>query len=123
MKKTLCDFVFQMKKVESLLSSNTSGRTLQNNGEAQGAREEKDVYDAVAELKKFKIIELEVSSDPSWSRRGISSFSSRTLEITKDVVVPFVVYEQRPDREGQASTYTLERDRFGKLYEARIGAS
>lgn len=33
----------------------------------------------------------------------------KTPEITKDVIVTFVVYEHRPDREDRASTYALEK--------------
>lgn len=70
---------------------------------------EKDVYDAVAELKKLKIIELEEFIRPILEKEGYIKLQFKNPEITKDVVVPFVVYEQRPDREGQASTYTLEK--------------
>lgn len=68
----------------------------------------KDLYDKVKELKKLKITELEELLVPVLEKAGYIKLSFKTPEVTKDVVVPFVVYDQRPDREGRASTYELE---------------
>lgn len=70
---------------------------------------EKDVYDAVAQLKKLKIVELEEHIRPVLEKEGYIKLQFKNPEITKDVIVPFVVYEQRPDREGRASTFHLEK--------------
>ncbi|MEK7554430.1 MAG: hypothetical protein AAB518_00375 [Patescibacteria group bacterium] len=69
----------------------------------------KELYDKVAKLKKLKIIELEQLLAPVLEKEGYIKLQFKTPEITKDVVVPFVVYEQRPDREDRASTYELEK--------------
>lgn len=70
---------------------------------------EKDVYDAVGQLKKLKVVELEELIRPILEKEGYIKLQFKNPEITKDVIVPFVVYEQRPDREDRASTYTLEK--------------
>jgi hypothetical protein len=70
---------------------------------------EKDVYDEVAKIKKLKIIELEQLLAPVLEKEGYVKLQFKNPEITKDVIVPFVVYEQRPDREDRASTHDLEK--------------
>lgn len=69
----------------------------------------KDLYDKVKELKKLKITELEEMLAAILEKAGYIKLSFKTPEITKDVVVPFIVYDQRSDREGRASTYELEK--------------
>ncbi len=69
----------------------------------------KEVYDKVASLKKLKIIELEELLAPVLEKAGYIKLQFKNPEITKDVVVPFIVYEHKPDREGRASTYELEK--------------
>lgn len=71
--------------------------------------ENKDSYDKVAKLKKLKIVELEELLVPILEKAGYIKLHFKEPEITKDVIVPFVVYEQRSDREDRASTYELER--------------
>lgn len=69
----------------------------------------KEVYDKVANLKKLKILELEELLAPILEKAGYIKLQFKNPEVTRDVVVPFTVYEQRPDREGRASTYELEK--------------
>lgn len=69
----------------------------------------KDVYDAVAKLKKLKIIELQELLTPILEEAGFIKLQFKEPEVNKDVFVPFIVYEQKPDREGRASTYELEK--------------
>ncbi len=69
----------------------------------------KEVYDKVANLKKLKIIELEELLVPVLEKAGYIKLQFKNPEIKKDVIVPFIVYEHKPDREGRASTYDLER--------------
>lgn len=71
--------------------------------------ENKEVYDKVANLKKLKIIELEELLAPILEKAGYIKLQFKNPEITKDVVVPFIVYEHKPDREGQASTHDLSK--------------
>lgn len=69
----------------------------------------KDLYDAVANLKKLKIVELQELLTPVLEKAGYIKLQFKDPEVTKDVFVPFIVYEQKPDREGRASTYELEK--------------
>jgi ssDNA-binding Zn-finger/Zn-ribbon topoisomerase 1 len=69
----------------------------------------KDIYDAAAKLKKLKIIELLELLTPILERAGYIKLQFKDPEVTRDVFVPFIVYEQKPDREGRASTYELEK--------------
>lgn len=70
---------------------------------------EKDLYDKVATLKKLKIAELEEHLSSVLEKAGYIKLSFKTPEITKDVVVPFITYESKPDREGYRSTSELEK--------------
>lgn len=69
----------------------------------------KELYDAVANLKKLKIIELQELLTPILEKAGYIKLQFKEPEVTKDVFVPFIVYEQKSDREGRASTYELEK--------------
>lgn len=69
----------------------------------------KDLYDKVAQLKKLKIVDLESLLTPALEKEGFIKLQFKNPEITKDVFVPFIVYEQRPDREEKTSTYALEK--------------
>jgi hypothetical protein len=69
----------------------------------------KESYDKVAKLQKLKIVELEELLAPVLEEADYIKLQFKTPEITKDVVVPFVVYEKRPDREGYASSKGLEK--------------
>ncbi len=68
----------------------------------------KDLYDAVAKLKKFKIVELEEYLAQLLEKAGYIKLQFKEPDVTKDVFLPFIVYEQKQDREGRASTYELE---------------
>jgi predicted RNA-binding Zn-ribbon protein involved in translation (DUF1610 family) len=69
----------------------------------------KDLYDKVAKLKKLKIAELEHMLAPVLEKEGYIKLQFKNPEITKDVFVPFIVYDGKPDRDDRTSTYTLER--------------
>ncbi len=69
----------------------------------------KDKYDAVAKLKKLKIIELEELLIPVVEKAEYIRFQLKDPEIGKDVVVPFAVYEKKADREEYDSKKTLEK--------------
>lgn len=66
-------------------------------------------YEKVASLKKLKIIELEEFLAPVLERADYIKLQFKSPEVSKDVTVPFVVYEKKPDREGYASTKELEK--------------
>ena len=69
----------------------------------------KEQYEAVAKLKKLKIIELEELLTPVLEKAEYIKFQLKNPEIMKDVVVPFVVYEKKADREECQSRKTLEK--------------
>ena len=94
------------KFIESKRTMEELSKILEKHKEKE---KEKDVYDAVADLKKLKILELEEMLAPLLEKEGYIKLQFKNPEITKDVVVPFVVYEHRPDREDRASTHDLEK--------------
>lgn len=69
----------------------------------------KESYEKVANLKKLKIVELEELLAPVLEKADYIKLQFKTPEISKDVIVPFVVYEKRPDREGYVSSKELEK--------------
>lgn len=69
----------------------------------------KDLYDAVANLKKLKIVELEEYLAPILEKAGYIKLQFKEPEVTKDVFLPFIVYEHKSDREERVSTYELEK--------------
>jgi ssDNA-binding Zn-finger/Zn-ribbon topoisomerase 1 len=77
--------------------------------EVKEKEKNKDLYDKVKKLKKLKIAELEELLAPILEKAGYIKLLFKNPEITKDVVVPFIVYEHRSDREGRASTYELDK--------------
>lgn len=69
----------------------------------------KESYEKVAKLKKLKIVELEELLTPVLEKADYIKLQFKNPEISKDVIVPFVVYEKRPDREGYSSSKDLEK--------------
>ena len=58
--------------------------------------ENKDLYDAVAKIKKLTVFELEKLLAP-------------VMEMGRDFQLPFTTHESKPDRKDMASTYDLTR--------------
>jgi predicted pyridoxine 5'-phosphate oxidase superfamily flavin-nucleotide-binding protein len=77
--------------------------------EIEEKKKHKNLYDEVKKLRKLKIIELEELLIPILEKADYIKLQFKTPEITKDVIVPFVVYEKRPDREGYSSSKGLEK--------------
>jgi hypothetical protein len=69
----------------------------------------KGSYDKIAKLKKLKIIELEELLTPILESAGFIKLHFKDPTTSKDVIVSFVVYDQKPDREERASTTDLEK--------------
>jgi hypothetical protein len=69
----------------------------------------KELYDKVAKLKKLKIVELEELLAPVLEKADYIKLQFKSPEVTKDVFVPFVVYEKSADREGYSSCKDLEK--------------
>ncbi len=77
--------------------------------EMKEREENKDSYDKVSKLKKFKIIELEEMLVPILEKAGYIKLQFKDPDTAKDVILPFVVYEQKADREDRASISDLEK--------------
>lgn len=71
--------------------------------------ERKDVYDKVASLKKLKILEVEELLKPLLEKAGYLKFHTKDPEITKDVYLPFVVYDTKQDRADRVSVFDLNK--------------
>ena len=77
--------------------------------EVKEKEKNKELYDKVAKLKKLKIVELEELLTPVLEKADYIKLQFKNPEVGKDVMVPFVAYEKRSDREGYASTKVLEK--------------
>jgi hypothetical protein len=69
----------------------------------------KEVYDEVAKLKRLKIIDLEELLVPVLEKEGFKKFQLKDPEITRDVIVPFVVHDSVSGREDRVSTTLLNK--------------
>lgn len=69
----------------------------------------KELYDAVAKLKRLKIIELEELLAPIFEKANYAKLHFKDPEITRDVVVPFTVHDIQEGREDRTSCYDLQR--------------
>lgn len=69
----------------------------------------KEVYEKVSNLKKLKITELEELLNPALEKSGYIKLQFKNPEITKDIIVPFIVYDHKPDREDRISTLDLQK--------------
>ena len=103
-------FCLDEKKGQEFISTKQSieglGRLMD---EIKEREKNKDKYEAVAKLKKLKIVELEELLTPVLEKAEYIKFQLKSPEITKDVFVPFVVYEKKADREEYSSKKTLEK--------------
>jgi len=69
----------------------------------------KELYDAVAKLKRLKIIELEQLLAPILETASYMKLKFKDPEIARDVVVPFTVHDTKQGREDRESCYNLQR--------------
>lgn len=69
----------------------------------------KELYDAVAKIRKLTIIELEKLLIPALEKAGYIKFQLSNPEIDKDVIVPFGAHDSRSERTDRASEYDLKR--------------
>lgn len=69
----------------------------------------KELYSKVAKIKKLKIIDLEQLIAPALEKAEYIKFHFKDPEIGRDVTVPFVVHDSKPNRENKVSVYNLER--------------
>lgn len=69
----------------------------------------KEAYDKVAEINKLTIIELEKLLVPVLEKVGYIKLQLSNPEISKDVIVPFGVYDNKSDRPKRTSEYDLKK--------------
>jgi hypothetical protein len=69
----------------------------------------KHLYDEVKKLRKLKINELEEMLVPLLEKAGYVKLQFKTPEISKDVFVPFITYDSKPERESYSSSKDLEK--------------
>lgn len=77
--------------------------------EIEERKKNKEKYEAVAKLKKLRIMELEELLTPVTSEAGYVRFQLKDPEMGKQVVVPFVVYDKKAEREEYDSKKSLEK--------------
>jgi hypothetical protein len=77
--------------------------------EIKDKEDSKDIYDAVAELKKPKIAELVPLLTPALEKAGYIELSLDKPEIGKDVYVGFSCLDNKSDREDYDSRKTLKK--------------
>ncbi|HMQ01534.1 MAG TPA: hypothetical protein PKD79_00475 [Candidatus Doudnabacteria bacterium] len=77
--------------------------------EMQEREKNKDSYDQVAKLKKLKITELQELLVPVLEKAGYIKLQFKEPDTTKDFILPFLVYDHKPDREDRYSTSELEK--------------
>lgn len=103
-------FCLSEKQGQEFIEAKRSMEALGKLVDEQKEREKnKETYDKVTKLKKLKIIELEELLTPILEKAGYIKLQFKTPEIDKNVVIPFVVYDQKPDRIDRVSTYDLEK--------------
>ncbi len=77
--------------------------------EIKEKEDNKDVYDAVAELKKPKIAELAPLLAPELEKAGYIEFSLDKPELSKDVFIGFSCLDSKSDRKDYDSRKTLKK--------------
>ncbi len=103
-------FCLSDKEGQEFISSQENIKQLGRLVEDMKEREKnKDSYDQVAKLKKLKITELEELLVPILGKAGYIKLQFKDPDISKDFILPFVVYDQKPDREDRYSTSELEK--------------
>ncbi len=69
----------------------------------------KNLYDKVAKLKKLKIIELEKLLTPILESANYVKLQFQTPQVSKDVFVPFIVYDSKSERSEYDSKHNLQK--------------
>jgi hypothetical protein len=77
--------------------------------EIKEKEDNKHIYDAIKEMRKPKIAELNAILGPALEKAGYVEFSLDKPEIGKDVFVGFNCLDGKPDREDYDSRKTLEK--------------
>ncbi|MFZ2167272.1 MAG: hypothetical protein WAV50_00180 [Minisyncoccia bacterium] len=71
--------------------------------------EHKEDYDAVAQIKKLNVLDIEKLLAPAFEKAGYVRLQLGTPEITKDFFLPFTVYDNKSERTDRVSTHDLAK--------------
>ncbi len=71
--------------------------------------ENKELYDAVANIRRLKIIQVEELLAPVLEKKDFVRLQFKDPEITRDVVVPFTTHDIQDGREDRASCHDLQK--------------
>jgi len=77
--------------------------------------EHKEDYDAVNDLKKLTIVELENTLKETIEKEGYINLRFGNPEMDRDVIVPFVINDSRPERRDRTSSLELQKIIKGSL--------
>ncbi|PJE51564.1 MAG: hypothetical protein COV29_00185 [Candidatus Yanofskybacteria bacterium CG10_big_fil_rev_8_21_14_0_10_36_16] len=71
--------------------------------------ENKEIYDAVAKIKKLTIVELQNHLNPAIKKAGYSKLDFDKPEAGRDLTVGFSLQDNKPGRQDRSSVYDLRR--------------
>lgn len=95
-----------IKYAEWMITAGKLGAIMEKQKEKEN---NKELYDAVAKIKRLKIIELEQLLAPILEKANYIKLHFKDPEITKDVIVPFIVHDMQQDREDKVSCFDLQK--------------
>ncbi len=68
-----------------------------------------ELYEKVAKIQKLTILDLEKLLSTTLENEGYTKLQLSPPQITKDVIVPFGIYDSKSDRPQQESEYELKK--------------
>ena len=71
--------------------------------------EHKEDYDAVDNLKKLTVVELENLIKENTEKEGYVNLRFENPEMDRDVIVPFLINDSKPERKDRGSSLELQR--------------
>ncbi len=77
--------------------------------EEQVKSEKRELYDKAKQLKKLTIVELEKLLAPALEHSNFIKLTLKEPQISKDFVLPFIVYDSKPDRTDAVSCSDLKK--------------
>ncbi len=95
-----------MKKLEEKRGAEDMGKLVDGWKEKE---KNKEVYDAVAKLKKLTVVELEKLLAPVLEKQGYIRLQFGSPDMGRDFQLPFTVQESKSDRTDRVSAYDLTK--------------
>lgn len=78
-------------------------------GEMKEREENKEVYEAVAKIKKLTIMDLQKLLDPALAAAGYLKLEFEKPDLQKDIILGFSVQESKSDRSERESIYDIQK--------------